>query len=433
MSPLRSAPAALTISLLFLASPPTPAQAGRQATYRHLDCGFEEDASATREYIRKVRSGQIPRRSIPRVAPRVSAGGGLVTADDLFLYEDTNSLLLTDFSNGDLISLMADAANALLIAHGDNFDFVGFWLNFAPHHTIGAAFYKLIENDVLGIGDVGAPIGEPTLFNIRPDLGLVGDNVEGFIMMWDVTSSQWAPGNGPSARFTRTTLGQEFEHRFALFLPPLLDGRDMQGDYANCGRGFHWNWQIDGQGSSMEISEWVGVSPAVLVGTGANFNTDIPNSVYSYTDLYLMGYLTPAEMDAGNSELRFMEGSDCSSDFFGTISTFSSADIIASAGPRFPDSTAEDKDYRTGWVMFHLPGQAPTVTQLNKTAGILNQFTIDWAVSTLERGSMDNTLGGGPVIPTLGSWGLPVLAVLLAGTAILILRRRRYACGVSQP
>ena len=87
---------------------------------------------------------------------------------------------------------MVDASNALLVEHGDNFDFIGFWTDFDPDHIIGAAFYDLVENDVLGIGDIGALIGEPTTFNIRPDLGLAGNHIEGFVMMWNVNTEWWA-------------------------------------------------------------------------------------------------------------------------------------------------------------------------------------------------------------------------------------------------
>ena len=269
-------------------------------------------------WLGKLRSaidrGEIPdpqSRPLPFVAPRVSLPEELaelpcLTREQIFPFEDSDRLLLTNFSDGQLINLMTDAANTLLATHGDNFDFVGFWVNFNPHHTIGAAFYLSIENDVLGIGS--------SIFNSRPAMGLAGDNIEGYIMMWNVNSSFWQPGVGPSADFTRLALAQEFEHRWAMFLPDTADGRALQGNNANCGRGAHWNWKVDGQGSGMEIAEWVGSAPAVPEATFISFNTDI-GGIFSYADLYLMGYVSPAEMDAGNSELRYMDDSNCESNF----------------------------------------------------------------------------------------------------------------------
>ncbi|MEE9295147.1 MAG: hypothetical protein V3W34_09350 [Phycisphaerae bacterium] len=284
---------------------------------------------------------------------------------------------------------MVTAANDLLSLYGDNYDFLGFWVNFTPHHRVGTAFYKYIVNDVMGIGDPST-VGNP-IFNLRPSLGLGGQNIEGFVMMWNINSSSWQPGSGTDAAFTRLALGQEYEHRFAMYLPDLLDGRTLQGDDASCGRIFHWSWKVDGQGSAMEISEWIGVNPAILQGSFVTFNTDI-GGIFSFTDLYLMGYVTASEMDTGNSALRYMNNANCASEYFGPISDFSSADIIAAAGPRIPDASAEDKHYRTGWIMIHQPGDPPSLAELNKAAAILEQHMIDWNFSTLGRGTMNNTL-----------------------------------------
>ncbi len=105
-----------------------------------------------------------------------------------------------------------------------------------------------------------------------------------------------------------------------------------------------------------------------------------------------MGSVSPEEMDAGNSELRFMDESNCGPTYFGPISDFSSADIIASAGERIPSSADSQQDFRTAWIMLHLPGAPPTDTELDKAVGILEQHVIDWQFGTLGRGTMDNSL-----------------------------------------
>ncbi len=373
--------------------PPEPA-ATESPTFR---CGYRAPAEWLADLRAAVDRGEIPdptTRRIPPIRPgrprSEPRGTPCLTPQHIFAFEDTDQLLLTDFSGGALVELMVTAANDLLSVHGDNYDFVGFWVNFTPHHTIGTAFYKYIENDVLGIGDpstTGTPI-----FNLRPDLGLGGENIEGFVMMWNVNSSFWQPGDAPAADFTRLALGQEFEHRFAMYLPDLLDGRVLQGDSGSCGRAYHWSWKADGQGSSMEISEWVGSNPAILEGSFVTFNTDI-GGVFSYSDLYLMGYVSPSGMDTGNSELRYMDNSfNCASVYNGPISHFTSTDIIAAAGPRVPDSAAAQKHFRTGWIMIHQPGDPPSQAELNKALGILEQHMIDWEFSTLGRGTMNNAL-----------------------------------------
>ena len=365
-----------------------------------FECGYRSPEEVQAAIRAAVEAGEIVdpvTRPLPRVAERTVFGGQLrgggvptVTAADITPFEDSASLLLTNFSDCQLIDLMADATNAVLAAEGDNFDFIGFFVNFTPDHQIGSAFYASLENDVSGIG--------LNIFNLRLSRGVAGNNLQGWVMMWK--ESSWAPN-----LTTMLVLGQEFEHRWAMFLANLLDGRSLQGlDDDICGRSAHWNWKVDGQGSGMEIREWIGSSPAVLGGTcsgGFPFicnNTDIGDSpsglgaVFSYTDLYLMGYVSPAEMDAGNSELRYMDSGDCDSDYNGTISTFASADIVASNGARSPNSVASQHDFRTAWVMIHLPGAPPTAGQVNNVVNILNRWSEAWEWGTLARGTMDNTL-----------------------------------------
>lgn len=403
-------------TLLLVGSMAFPADAQGSAalaprTRASFDCAYRSPAAWRAELRAAVARGEIPdpsTRSVPPIPPGIepqSRGGApTVGPDDFFPYPDSTGLLLTDFSDAQLIYLMIDGANALLASRGDSFDFVGFWVNFTPHHTLGAAFYKPIANDVQGIGDpstVGTPV-----FDWNAALGIPSTRLEGFLMMWDIRSAHWAPGSGSEADFTRLAVAHELEHRWALFLPDLLDGQRLQGDDGSCGRTFHWNWRVDCQGSAMELSEWVDLRPRsgtsgsvqwfatrgqFLARSFVSFNTDT-GGVYSFTDLYLMGFVTPGEMDLGNSELRYMENSGCATTYFGTVERFSSADIVASAGPRVPDASASQKDFRTGWVILHQPGSPPTGAQLDKAAGILNQQSVDWSAGTLGRGTMDNTL-----------------------------------------
>jgi hypothetical protein len=313
-----------------------------------------------------------------------------VSGSHLFPYEDTQGVLVGSFTGSQLFELMTDAANALIVEHGDDFDFIGYWMNFEPTSLFGAAFYLGIRNEVTGIGDpstVGTPI-----FDFSADLGLASSKVQGYVMMYNVFSGFWAPGDQPAAAFTRLALAQEFEHRFAMYLPPLLDGRQMQGDNGNCGRSAHWNFKVDGQGSGMEIANWVGATPAFPVATNVSFNTDIPGGVFSYPDLYLMGYVSGAHMDAGMSEFRYMNSSSCFNSYNGVISTIDSASIIASAGPRVPDSASAQKNFRCGWVMIHQPGDPPHQGELGTAAAIMNQQQIDWVQGTLGLGMIDNSL-----------------------------------------
>lgn len=372
---------------LFGAAQPESAEAIQASGF---ECGFEtmrpDPAAIARGEIRDPSRQPLPAIE-PRSRPARGSAPFCITTDHIMPYEDTAQVLITDFTTGRLKQLLAGVANAMMAAHGDNFDFVGIWLNFVPHHTIGSAFYYGLENDVTGIG-IYDVIGTET-WNVRADEGIGGDNIEGMVMMWHV--DDWETGAGAGADFTRLAIAHEYLHRFGIDLPPLLDGTPMQGPGSGCGNSGHWNWQLDDQASCMGLGEWVGTNPANLLYAGVNFNGDI-GGAYSYTDLYMMGYVSPAEMDAGSSEFRAMTASDCASPHFGPIVNLTSADIVAAAGPRVPDSTAEDKHYRTGWAMVHQPGDPPDQAELDRAVAIINQHTVDWQINTLGRGTMDPTL-----------------------------------------
>lgn len=361
-----------------------------ERSFNPLDCDYQSPERVQAALQAAVAAGEIPdptQKVLPPVIPRsqrrgMVAGAGVptVTPDDIFFFEDTAGLLATNFSDGQLFNLMADATNAVLTEMGDNFDFVAFFLNFVPDHTIGAAFYLGIENNVSGIGQ--------SLFNARTSFGIAGDNVEGWVMMWNQGS--WSPGSGD---VTQLVFGQEFEHRFGMFLASISGGRSLQGNDVSCGRSAHWSFKVDGQGSGMEIAEWVGAPTATRVGGSLNFNTDF-GGVFSAPDLYLMGYVSPDEMDSLPSELRYLDdNASCSSPYSGTISTWGSADVVASNGARIPASETAQKDFRTAWVMFHLPEAPPTASQLQRVVDMLNDWSDTWEFGTLGRGTMDNTLG----------------------------------------
>ncbi len=147
------------------------ASSGDAVETRRLDCGFRPAERWLQDYLDDIASGRITspayltkpatvrsNRTHADLAPYETK----LTSAQIFPYEDSASLLLTDFSGGQLLNLMTQAANALIATRGDNFDFIAFWLNFAADHQIGAAFYSGVENDVAGIG--------AGLFNNRPSM-----------------------------------------------------------------------------------------------------------------------------------------------------------------------------------------------------------------------------------------------------------------------
>ena len=362
-------------------------------TSENFVCGTRPPADYREAFEAAVARGEIadPKlKSMSSGNPPVlgSLYRDIASGIDLWLYPDVNNLLTTDFSDGALFDLMTDGANELISQHGDQFDFVAFWLSYGANHQIGAAFYLGLENDCGGIG--------AGFYNSRPGFGLSGVNTEGYVMMWNV--SNWQPGGSGIASFTRLVLGQEFEHRWGMFLNNIVvegDVLELQGDDSACGRSAHWSFRTDGQGSGMEVAEWVGAGPVSRQGGTLNFNAD-NGGVFSYLDLYLMGYVSPQELDDSSSEMRYMTANtSCNSSYSGPITQFGSANIAAGNGTRTPPSSTSQKHYKTGWVMFYLPSSFPTQTKLDRAINILKQHENDWKFGTINRGTMDNSIDEG--------------------------------------
>jgi hypothetical protein len=361
-----------------------------------FECGFEAEESWLPRWVAAVESGEVRVPPPPPVAPAPPEPAGVHGVfGPAHIFVDAQQRLLTNFTDLQAVELMRDAANAVIATYGDRFDFVGFFTNFQPHHTIGSAFYRGVENDVQGIRQAGGY--PPPIFNLRPTLGIAGNRVEGMLMMWNVNGANWRPGSGQGTMGTRLSLNHEFGHRFACFLPPISGGRSLQGTGGTCGTPSHWSLHVDGQGSAMQIPEWLGTPPVFNGLLRTNLDT---GWFYSYLDLYLMGFVSPAEVGAGISQLRHITSVNCQQrTCSGAYTNFTVADVVAAAGTRVPGSSSSQKNFRTAWVMIHLPGDTPSSAELVKAAGIIAQQSIDWTASTLGRSSMNHTLYDSDVVP----------------------------------
>lgn len=140
---------ALTVSAIMSLALSTLAQ--EQRPLNPTDCGFQPRDVVLKAIADAVAAGEIPdptRKVLPVVQARTNLAGAAgvggvptVMPDDIFFFEDSESRLVEGFSTGQLFNLMADATNAVLTDLGDNFDFIGIFLNFVPFQQIGGAFY----------------------------------------------------------------------------------------------------------------------------------------------------------------------------------------------------------------------------------------------------------------------------------------------------
>ena len=74
--------------------------------------------------------------------------------------------------------------------------------------------------------------------------------------------------------------------------------------------------------------------------------------------------------------------------YYQPLVELSTGDIIGAEGPRIPDSTSAQKDFRSATVIVHLPGQTPASSSVNEVLGIMDDFGAEWPRNTLGRGTM---------------------------------------------
>lgn len=322
-----------------------------------------------------VLSAQPPGR-VPERAPGGPGGGGgkrasaCLTPEHIFLFEDSEGILMDpDHTGQDLLDLKVEAANQVIALHGDAFDFIGYWTDFEPARRFGGAHYGSVRNDVEGIGR--------PLYDQHEAIGLDGQRVQGLVMMYNfhLKDHRVAPG----------ALIHEFCHQWMAFLAPMPDGRSWGGGHFTC--------RVDNQGG-IHVSEWLGSDPARPRSARLNLDT---GTDLGYLPLYLMGYVSAEELDVGSSEQRYMDDLDqpageCMERYYGPVSTWSSADIIGGNGPRVPDASASQKHFKSAWVLIHQPGEPPSKSHVMKALRLLEGLGDDWAVTTLGRGTMDNSL-----------------------------------------
>ena len=310
--------------------------------------------------------GATPSESSSAIGDRCAAS--CVTPVHIYQFEDSGRILTNPSStNADEAHLEAVAANQLIATYGDRFDLIGFWTNFNPTTRVGGANFRQIYNDTSGIG-------LPAI-NDRAALGLNTAKVQGFLTMYDLhRTASWD---------LTVTLDHEFGHRWMVYMAPLADGRPMNN-------GGHSQCALDVQGG-MHGEEWSGVHNPRRKTADNNVDTGV---VWGWLQLYLMGHATPAEVQAGMSEQRYMNDAvaTCPVGYGGVVSGWTIQDIIATSGPRVPDAASAQKSFKVAWIMIHEPGDPPTAAELGDIATLLNNYCGHWNTITLGRGEMTQTL-----------------------------------------
>ena len=332
------------------------------------------------------------------IMPGRMEGGEPVAADlSAGLSQPMESAVAEIFSPTSALDLLA-AARRFYQNHDDGYDFLVLF-NDVGLQLGGTTFASAtgIRNRVLGIGDVLAP-GFP-VFDFGADFGSAR-RLQTFMNMGPLSNYPNDPTMRIPAVGENTTLAvitHEAGHRFLaypLFLDPLSNGSSTR----LLGRQLaHWSFFFNSKASLLEGNE---IEDAGL--SSPRFRTSDAVSRFSDLDQYLMGLRRPDEVTPSfvvSNTHNFSPGPRSAASppetgvrFDGTRSEVTLDMITAVEGPRIPDSTVAQRDFRFAFVLLVSEGAQPSAGSLAKLENFRSQWEAYFEAAADQRSTAETEL-----------------------------------------
>lgn len=277
--------------------------------------------------------------------------------------------------------------------HPDNYDFLVVFSSFEFNTGEATAFHWDVQNKVQGIGQ-----------RVFDNSGLFGSKgkLQGYIDMAALTRYQTEPTN-PAFEMPLGVLAHEMLHQWGSYV--RYKQTDSSLSSALLGRdNAHWSYLLDSSASVEYGAKWRDNGNGTYTSVGIR-------TFFSPLDLYLMGLYKASEVPnftlIDNPAIDKTQLPQENVTVTGTPRTISINDIIAAEGPRVPDATTSQKDFRLGFVFLVGPNQQVTDAQILALNNIRNAFMTRFAILT-----------GGRAAAQVYPEGLPVGKVGTPGTVI---------------
>ncbi|MET0555906.1 MAG: CARDB domain-containing protein, partial [Vicinamibacteria bacterium] len=282
----------------------------------------------------------------------------------------------------------ARVARRFYETHGDRYDFLLVFTNFAFDTDGAVAFHGLVRNDVVG---TGTPI-----VNNGPLFGSPG-RLQGYIDMAHVDQFRHAPFSAqpgdPGFDDAVNVIAHEVGHQW-LAKVRRQGASGVSGDLLGLDDA-HWSYLLDSDASFMYGSDWqaqgAGVFRAARVRLG-----------YSSLDLYLMGLLDAAKVppftllrSAGVNPAQLpVEGATVTET--APPETATVQQVIQAESARVPDHLTSQKDFRMGVLLLVAPGVEPSPEDLELVDRMRTAFAARFFALTRGVAFIDTTLAEEP-------------------------------------
>ncbi len=253
-------------------------------------------------------------------------------------------------------------------SHPDAYDMLVVFTGFPVVTGEAFAFHHRVSNQVHGIGI--PPLDSTAAYGSKGKL-------LGMIDMADLARHKTDSMN-KGFDFSLQTFAHEFLHQFAAYVKYRKPDGSIASDLL--GRdGAHWSYLLDTSASVLYGSKWRDNGDGTFTATATMDN-------YSPLDLYLMGLLKKEEVppffliDAPGidpTQIPLLGAT-----VRGTRRMVTIDDIIAVEGPRFPDASQSQKDFRLTFIYAVRPGQAVTEVEITAMNNIRQAIATRFSVLT---------------------------------------------------
>lgn len=311
-----------------------------------------------------------------------------------------------------------DLSCTVIKALGDKFDFLAYYSDFrVDSQEASSPSDGPVGGKVTGIGNTQHDLGQ-TYLDSRCTQGKFQ---LGFLMLVYVGANEMqerppegAPIGGPHDitfyaqqlaesspdgkplpyNYAMSHLGHEVSHRWGAYVTAKVNGEAISlGLWPHWDRGLHapvaFPYQLPAEASTLGGGVWQDNFDGTY--TRLHDGYFVPATGCSYLDLYLMGFISAAEVpDFFLLKNLVPAGKDANGHaiFKADRIKVTIQDVIAAEGPRSPDVAHSQRKFNTGMVVVVEHGKNPSRELLERANGIRRQWTYYWETVTGHRAHM---------------------------------------------
>jgi hypothetical protein len=188
-------------------------------------------------------------------------------------------------------------------------------------------------------------------------------------------------------------IGHEMGHRWSAFVSAKVNGETIQLGPTHWAKGLQapvaFPYQRPVEASAMGGGVW----QDNYDGTFTQLDDDyyVPATGWSYLDLYLMGFISAAEVpDFFILSNLVPAGRDANGHpiYKADRTKITIQDVIAAEGPRLPGVDKSQKNFNTGMVIVVEHGKTPSPELIERTNGIRERWIDYWTTTTGHRSAI---------------------------------------------